>query len=39
MSDFKVTPLDSQTDFENLPYWDVVVIGAGPSGLPVWRRR
>jgi NADPH-dependent 2,4-dienoyl-CoA reductase/sulfur reductase-like enzyme len=33
MSDFKVTPLNTHTDFEHLPYWNVVVIGAGPSGL------
>src|SRR5262245_58948763 len=33
MSDFKVTELDEQIDFGNLPYWDVVIIGAGPAGL------
>ena len=33
MADFKVTQLDAQTDFGNLPYWDVVIIGAGPAGL------
>ena len=33
MADFKVTHLDAQTDFDNLPYWDVVIIGAGPAGL------
>lgn len=33
MADFKVTELDSNTDFDNLPYWDVVIIGAGPGGL------
>lgn len=33
MADFKVTELDSTTDFENLKYWDVVIIGAGPGGL------
>src|SRR4030095_13316116 len=33
MSDFKVTHLRSDLDFENLPYWDVVIIGAGPAGL------
>ncbi|MEZ5944132.1 MAG: NAD(P)/FAD-dependent oxidoreductase [Planctomycetaceae bacterium] len=33
MSDFKVTPLDKDTDFDNLPFWDVVIIGAGPAGL------
>jgi thioredoxin reductase len=33
MADFKVTHLRSDLDFENLPYWDVVIIGAGPAGL------
>jgi thioredoxin reductase (NADPH) len=33
MADFKVTQLAEDTDFGNLPYWDVVVIGAGPAGL------
>ncbi len=33
MADFKVTELDSDVDFENLAYWDVVIIGAGPAGL------
>jgi thioredoxin reductase (NADPH) len=33
MADFKVTELDSGIDFGNLPYWDVVIIGAGPAGL------
>lgn len=33
MADFKVTELDPDTDFENLTYWDVVIIGAGPGGL------
>src|SRR5262245_34339528 len=33
MSDFKVTQLQPDLDFENLPYWDVVIIGAGPAGL------
>jgi thioredoxin reductase len=33
MSDFKVTELDPKTDFGNLEYWDVVIIGAGPGGL------
>lgn len=33
MSDFKVTELDGEIDFGNLPYWDVVIIGAGPAGL------
>src|SRR5437899_12857404 len=33
MSDFKVTQLGADLDFENLPYWDVVIIGAGPAGL------
>lgn len=33
MSDFNVIELDEQTDFDQLPYWDVVIIGAGPGGL------
>jgi ferredoxin/flavodoxin---NADP+ reductase len=33
MADFKVTQLKSGVDFDNLPYWDVVIIGAGPAGL------
>jgi thioredoxin reductase (NADPH) len=33
MTDFKVTPLEAGLDFENLPFWDVVIIGAGPAGM------
>lgn len=33
MADFKVTELDPQTDFDNLRYWDVIIVGAGPAGL------
>ncbi len=33
MADFKVTHLDADLDFDSLPYWDVVIIGAGPGGL------
>ena len=33
MSDFRVTPLKEGIDFGNLPYWDVIIIGAGPAGL------
>ena len=33
MADFKVTELDDDLDFDSLPYWDVVIIGAGPGGL------
>jgi thioredoxin reductase (NADPH) len=33
MADFKVTQLEPDLDFEQLPYWDVVIIGAGPAGL------
>jgi thioredoxin reductase len=33
MADFKVTELDENIDFDNLRYWDVVIIGAGPAGL------
>ena len=33
MSDFTVTQLSGDLDFSHLPYWDVVIIGAGPAGL------
>ena len=33
MADFKVTELDADLDFDSLPYWDVVIIGAGPAGI------
>jgi thioredoxin reductase (NADPH) len=33
MADFKVTELNEDIDFDSLPYWDVVIIGAGPAGL------
>lgn len=33
MADFKITSLDADTDFEQLHYWDVVIVGAGPGGL------
>jgi len=33
MADFKVTQLEANLDFGSLPYWDVVIIGAGPAGL------
>ncbi len=33
MADFKVTELAQDLDFDSLPYWDVVIIGAGPAGL------
>ncbi len=33
MADFKVTQLEPDLDFGNLPYWDVVIVGAGPAGL------
>jgi thioredoxin reductase len=33
MADFKVAQLESDLDFENLPDWDVVIIGAGQAGL------
>ena len=33
MADFNVTELEEGIDFDNLPYWDVVIIGAGPAGL------
>jgi len=33
MADFKVTQLERDLNFDQLPYWDVVIIGAGPAGL------
>ncbi len=33
MSDFNVKALEADLDFDHLPYWDVVIIGAGPAGL------
>ena len=33
MADFSVTELNADLDFGSLPYWDVVIIGAGPAGL------
>ncbi len=33
MSDFRVTPLDPEFDFDDIDYWDVVIVGAGPAGL------
>jgi thioredoxin reductase len=33
MPDYKVTELAAGIDFNDLPYWDVVIIGAGPAGL------
>jgi thioredoxin reductase (NADPH) len=33
MSDYKVIKLDTGADVDRLPYWDVIIIGAGPAGL------
>src|SRR5262245_13805332 len=33
MADFNVKTLEADLDFSKLPYWDVVIIGAGPAGL------
>ena len=33
MSDFTITALSDDVAFDQLRYWDVVVIGAGPAGL------
>jgi thioredoxin reductase (NADPH) len=33
MSDFTITALSEQVDFDELRYWDVIVVGAGPAGL------
>ncbi len=32
MADFSVKPLEAALDFAHLPYWDVVIVGAGPAG-------
>ena len=33
MADFKITELAPDVDFDALPFWDVVIVGAGPAGL------
>ena len=33
MADFAIKELSSDTPFDKLPYWDVVIVGAGPAGL------
>src|SRR5215467_11447731 len=33
MADFNIKALETGFDFDHLPYWDVVIIGAGPAGL------
>ena len=33
MVDFRVKELSQDIDFASLPYWDVVIVGAGPAGL------
>ena len=33
MVDYKVIKLETAPDVDHLPYWDVVIIGAGPAGL------
>jgi thioredoxin reductase (NADPH) len=33
MADFRISPLGEGTQFTELPYWDVVIVGAGPAGL------
>jgi thioredoxin reductase len=33
MADFTIRELSSQTRFDELRYWDVVIVGAGPAGL------
>jgi hypothetical protein len=35
MADFKVTELNKDFDFSQLPYWDVVIVGEVRAG---WRR-
>jgi len=31
MADFKETTPEKDIDFNSIPYWDVVIIGAGPA--------
>jgi thioredoxin reductase len=33
MVDYKLKPIDANIDFDNLAWWDVIIIGAGPAGL------
>ena len=33
VADFTVKTLEANLDFDHLPYWDVIIIGAGPAGL------
>src|SRR5262245_21236580 len=33
IADFNIEALETPVDCEHLPYWDVVIIGAGPAGL------
>ena len=33
VTDFNVKVLEPTLDFAHLPYWDVVIVGAGPAGL------
>jgi len=33
MSDFEITPLNQDIDFDQLAFWDVIIVGAGPAGL------
>ena len=33
MADYKLKSIDESIDFESLPWWDVIIIGAGPAGL------
>lgn len=33
MADYVVTELGDDIDYDALPYWDVVIVGAGPAGL------
>ena len=33
VADFTINPLSPHTQFDQLRYWDVVILGAGPAGL------